>query len=85
MKCFSGVLLAMVLLLASPASRADASPVEARVRLHDGKLATAADLEARCAQRVEIVDRERAHRELDPRDLSVIRADERDHARGMRR
>ena len=40
-KCLTALLLAAVVLLADPASRADAAPVEARVRLHDGKLATA--------------------------------------------
>jgi pimeloyl-ACP methyl ester carboxylesterase len=35
------ILLAAIFVLAAPASRADAGPVEARLRLHDGKLATA--------------------------------------------
>src|SRR5687767_5241871 len=42
MKCLTGLLLAVVLTaVAAPASRAQAAPVEARVRLHGGKLATA--------------------------------------------
>src|SRR5829696_5270407 len=41
MKFRTALLLAIVLLAAAPATRAQAAPVEARVRLHDGKLATA--------------------------------------------
>ena len=40
-KCLTTLLLAALLVIAAPVSRADADPVEARVRLHDGKLATA--------------------------------------------